>query len=346
MGVEQSVRNTPPKEATTIASLVRAVAQALEARGIDSRPIFAEAGLECPAVIDPYSRVPDSQFNKLIAAAVKATGDPAFGLDAVAFLRPAYLHALGFALFASQSLKEFFERLARYMPLVSDTAQHALEETPDGYRFVLYIRGSLSAERLDGWLGFLIETCRELYRPDLRPLRVELTRPQPSHRAERFHAFFRAPVLFSAAINALYFDRQDLEAPLFGANPELARHNEEIVAEHLERLGLMDTVTRVQACLIELLKEGTCNKERIAERLGMSPRTLHDKLAEQGVSFQSLLDDLRCQMACEYLTRARFSIKEITFMLGYTDTGNFSRAFKRWTGQSPRDYRMNQGKHL
>jgi AraC-like DNA-binding protein len=344
MSAEQRSRNTArTSEATTIASLVRAVVQALEARGIDSRRLLAEAGLECPTTIDPYSRVPDSKFNKLVVDAVAATGDPAFGLEAVAFMRPAYLHALGFALFASNSLQDFFQRLARYMLLVSNSAQHALEQTPEGYRFVLQVQGRLAAERIDAWFGFLVEICRELYRPDFRPRRLEFTRPEPRQRVERFLEFFQAPITFSAAMDALYFDRRDMVAPLFGANPELARQNERVVVEHLERLGRLDTVTRVQACLIELLKTGEYGKEKVAERLGMSLRTLHDKLAGQGMSFQHLLDDLRCQMASEYLLQEGLCIKEITFLLGYTDTGNFSRAFKRWTGQSPREYRLNQG---
>ena len=192
MSVGQSATGPPRREATTIASLVQAVTQVLEARGLDSRRLLAEIGLEWPATIDPFSRVPDSQFNKLMTEAARLTGDPAIGLEAVAFFRPTYLHALGFALFASKSSRDFFERLARYLPLVSESAQHALEPTPNGYRFILQVRGCVAAERIDGWLGFMVETCRELYRPDFRPLRVELMRPEPSRRADRFHEFFQA----------------------------------------------------------------------------------------------------------------------------------------------------------
>ncbi len=217
MSVEQSATGPPRREATTIASLVQEVTQVLEARGLDSRRLLAEIGLEWPATSDPYSWVPDSKFNKLMTEAARLTGDPAIGLEAVAFLRPAYLHALGFALFASKSLRDFFERLARYLPLVIESAQHTLEPTPNGYRFILQVRGCVAAERIDGWLGFLVETCRELYRPDFRPLRVELMRPEPSRRADRFHEFFRAPVIFSAPIDALYFDRRKRKTLIRGS---------------------------------------------------------------------------------------------------------------------------------
>jgi AraC-like DNA-binding protein len=97
----------------------------------------------------------------------------------------------------------------------------------------------------------------------------------------------------------------------------------------------------VKQKIIEYLPDGDCSRDRVASALCMSPTTLQLKLSQRGTNFQQLLDDTRKELACSYLSQAARSVTEITFLLGFSDTSNFTRAFKRWTGVSPTDYRQH-----
>ena len=118
----------------------------------------------------------------------------------------------------------------------------------------------------------------------------------------------------------------------------VAELNDRVVAEFLADMDQADLPTTVRMKMIELLPSGECDRERIASLLNMTVRTMHNKLDSAGTSYQQLLDDTREELAREYMQKKQLSVSEIAYMLGYTDLSSFSRAFKRWTGQSPRAY--------
>jgi AraC-like DNA-binding protein len=111
------------------------------------------------------------------------------------------------------------------------------------------------------------------------------------------------------------------------------------VINYLARLDRTDVVTRVTKKIIEMLPDGECSRDKVSRALGMSPSMLHLKLSQHGTNFQQLLDDTRKELAWSYVQQPTRSVTEITFLLGFTDTSNFTRAFKRWTGMSPTDFR-------
>ena len=110
----------------------------------------------------------------------------------------------------------------------------------------------------------------------------------------------------------------------------------DILEQELDRA---DVVANARARLVELLPSVECRKSRVAAALSMSTSTLHQRLIERGTSFHALLNDLRRELACSYLQQSGVSVTEITFLLGFTDVSNFTRAFKRWTGMSPTRFR-------
>jgi len=126
---------------------------------------------------------------------------------------------------------------------------------------------------------------------------------------------------------------------LSGASPELAQYNDRIARDYLARLNKADVVGRVRVEIIERLSSGDCNRRKVASEVGMSEETLHHKLVQCNTSFQKLLDEIRKELALGYLADRAISVTEITFLLGFSDVSNFTRAFKRWTGTSPTLYR-------
>jgi AraC-like DNA-binding protein len=325
----------------TMLSWTNAIAQALEARGVSSRPLFEVADIPYPSTVDPADRIESKKISTLFRLAVNETNDPAFGLTMVPYLHVANFQALGYALFSCSTLHEFCLRLVRFFKLISEGTQHHLEEEEGAFKLTLEILSpAICDEVVEAWMGTIVQFCRSIYRPDFSPLRVELMRPSPSSGAEKYGLFFNAPVAFAADNNALYFDRDDMFVALPTASTELARRNDEVLIQHLARLDKGDIVRQIEANIVELLPTGECSRDKIASRLHMSPRSLLNKLEQKNTSYKEILENLRSTLAQQYIEQRDMPITEITFLLGFSDTSSFSRAFRRWTGKSPSEFRV------
>jgi AraC-like DNA-binding protein len=327
-------------EPRTILSVANAIARALEAQGVDSKELFKQADIPYQATSDNSYYISSRKISTLFKLAVEATGDPSFGLKIVYYVHPTTFHALGYSLYASDTLFEFCQRLERFFRLLSDEAKHHLSEEEDGYRLGMEILNpEVCLESIDGWLGCIVHFCRNIYRPDFSPQRIEMTRPSPKSDIAAFEKFYQCPIIFGADENAIFFSKEDIHMQLPSANAELARINDEVVLEHLARFDKHDITRQVEAKVIKLLPTGECSKEKIASLLNVGPRSLQNKLEQQGTSYQEILERLRSSLACQYIKQQEKSICEITYLLGFSDTSNFSRAFRRWTGVSPTKYR-------
>ena len=143
---------------------------------------------------------------------------------------------------------------------------------------------------------------------------------------------------FDAPHTSLIFRADALDVPLPGASRELAEQNERLVVGYLAKLDRSDIQSRVRAILLHHLPSGRLTKEDVARRMYMSPRTLQVKLLKSSTTFQDVVNETRRALACGYIENSAMSITEIAYLLGFSDTSNFSRAFRRWTGHSPSAY--------
>lgn len=330
-----------PHTATALTSWARAIRKALEAGGYDPKPLFIKAGLDIAAMDDPNARYPVAATARLWAEVVQTTGDPAFGLVVARHVTPTSFHALGYSLVASATLRQAFERLLRYFRVVSDAAELELAAVDAEYHFRLRtgLTGPQPApEAIDAFALVILRMCRGLYRREYAPRRVALRRPAPADPTPYARAF-RAPLTFGAEHNVLVFDRASFEQPLEGANAELARHNDEIAARYLAQIARNDITNRVHATLVELLSLGEPTQEKVAAALHMSLRNLQRRLAAENTSYRDILNDTRRELALSYMRNRQYTVSEITYLLGFADTSSFTRAFRRWTGQSPSHYR-------
>jgi AraC-like DNA-binding protein len=331
---------TSQQEPRTIVGWTNAIAMALEMQGQNSALLFKEADIPYYSTSDPSCRIEAHKVFHLMKLAVKASNNPSFGLQIARNFQPANFHALGFSLYSSSSLHDFCKRLVRYSRLLSENLKHNLHEDENHYRLEIdLINPNASIESLDGWIGAVVQICRSIYRPDFAPIKVQLQRKIPSSHAEDFEQFFRTTVVFSAATNTIFFTKPDMLAHLPSGNADLARRNDEVVIEYLARLDKEDIVRQVEDKILKLLPTGDCNKDRIASLLYISRRKLHNKLELKNTSYQEILKNLRSSLAKQYIEQRNISFIEIAFLLGFTDTSNFARAFRRWTGMSPTQYR-------
>jgi AraC-like DNA-binding protein len=334
--------NEDAQQRTTIGSYGLAIAKALESCGVDSARIFRAAGVPTDLSNDPMSRLSVATLTRLYRTCVDVTNNPYFGLTVARFVHISNLHALGYALAASATLMDFCRRLERYFRLVSQSAKVSVTEAGDNVILRFDYLAEISGETEDAFFSFLVLTMRLLYKRGFNPVRVEFHRPMPREGAEPYEALMHAPVSFSQTDGVLVFEKADLMQPLDGSCPELAQVNDNIVVSYLARLDKSDVITGVTQKIIEFLPDGDCGRDKVANALCMSPTTLQSKLSQRGTNFQQLLDDTRKELARSYLQQPARSVTEITFLLGFTDTSNFTRAFKRWTGVSPTDFRHQQ----
>ena len=323
-----------------IASWAVAVAEALDARDVDSKALFAEADIDLAAARDPSARFDAARMSHVYELAEEATGDPAFGLSIAQYVHPTSLHALGYSLYASRTMESFCRRIVRYFRFVTTNAVTHVEETAADYRLILMPTSGLSIYiPQDAWLATIMRFSRQIYRPNFAPLRVSLRRPKPASNVEKFSAYFRAPVEFGGEENVLVFDRADMCVQLPAANAELARQNDHVVMSLLARMDRQDIVAQVRASFVDLLPSGDCNKEKVARRLNMSERTLQGRLSERDTSYRILLNETRRELAEQYISQGLRSVSEVAYLLGFSDYSSFSRAFRTWTSSSPSVFR-------
>jgi AraC-like DNA-binding protein len=337
--VQQS-RSGPALAPSVLGTWALTVVRALEARGFDGRALAVRAGIDTATLDEPNSRHPIAATTRLWRLAVEMTGDPCFGLWASRFVTQTTFHALGFAVFASGTLRDAFERFVRYGHLVSDAAEIQLRRVGENEQFRLVLpngEGRPTDESIDAILSLIARTARMLSGETVTPIAVRLERPEPSP-SEAFGKVFRAPVYFGQSENVLEFAAGNLNERLPMGNIELARHNDDIVARQLDRIERERVSSRLRRWAIDQLSAGEPSEEAAARALGMSLRNLQRRLHEEGTTYREALNRIRQELARAYLEEGRSSMTEIAFLLGFADTGSFSRAFRRWTGQSPRGY--------
>ena len=337
--------NNNAETQTTLASWALAIERALQKEGADNAAIFAAAGIDKEHLRQPEARIPVTTMWRLWREAVAATGNEAIGIRVAETIFPTHLNALMFALQASSTLQDCIERMVRYARVVSTIGMISIEYGEQ--QVAIRMHSSEQPERpfqpVDALMAVVVKVIRDILEPDDYDCiqSIHLSRPEPDDRL-LFDQFFACPILFSSENNKIILDAAAIESPLPSANSELARVNDQILNEYLQRMNNETTSLRVRKEIMRLLGTEHLNQEYIASSLNMSARNLHRKLADESNSFKELLDSIRHELALGYLEVSNMSIGELTFTLGFVDQSSFSRAFKRWTGMTPSQYRKTR----
>jgi AraC-like DNA-binding protein len=158
---------------------------------------------------------------------------------------------------------------------------------------------------------------------------------------EQYIDLFQAPIFWSKGENALYFDARALEQPVPAGNEELARETDRIAERYLATLDPERVQDRVRKALLTLLPSGEVDQEAVAKTLHRSVSSLQRQLTAEGASYRQILEDTRVSLAQQFVREKRYSLGQIAYLLGFSDQANFSRAFKRWTGNTPTEFRAS-----
>jgi AraC-like DNA-binding protein len=329
-------------EPSTLAMTVTALERTLrEDFHIDPEPVFREAGIERVRENSPHARYPLSAMKRLWAAAVTATGDPAIGLRIGWHVTPADYYALGFSWLASSTLLDALRRVQRYLRVVS-TASIDLEirELDDCYAISARFPDDARApprEGIDYGLTSLLKLCDLVTKARVRPIRVDLTCPNTVY-PQAYRQHLGNNIRFGCEVGTVYFEKALLDGTLPGGTPDVAKATDKIAEQYLEALDPHQVASQVRRLLVALLPSGKADQDLVAGRLHRSTSTLQRQLQAEGTSYRDILDDTRKSLAEEYLRQRKLSHSQIAYLLGFSDQSNFSRAFKRWTSSSPREF--------
>jgi AraC-like DNA-binding protein len=319
-------------------------------RGADRSMLLEAAGLEAAQLEDHDARVPFSSYVALMRAGKSLSGDPALALHFGENVDIADVSIVGLLGQAAETMADALAQLNRYVRLVVEAGR------PDGRdRFELQ-RGEdglwlhdtrpfadLFPELTESAFAQLVSSTRKVVGWPFVTA-VHVTHPDPGYAAE-YERVLGAPVTFQAGRNAMRltdaWETQRvalLPRYVFGVLSERAD-------ELLESLGSSGTTrSLVEGLLMPVLHTGEASMDATAARLGLSRQTLFRRLKAEGTTFEKVLDDLRRRMAIDYLAAGKVSVNEAAYLLGFSEPAAFSRAFKRWTGSSPRAARQGRGR--
>jgi AraC-like DNA-binding protein len=279
----------------------------------------------------------------LLTTAAELTNDPYLGLRLGQQVGIASYSTFGFALMSCANLRESIDLLLRYGKVFFKP--HWESENYNGGLLLWHnlTQGTLAQQRLIAELSFsqLSTIGNSLYRSRLEGAELQLKYPEPSDIAH-YQSFFDTKVVFGAERNQLFLPEHILDTPVKTAN----------VSDHVvfhqqceEMLRSLTTGEKITTEVRRLLLQSAgdfLGISQIAKHLNMSERTLRRKLKTESVSFRTLFEEVRDLLATEYLTKTDLTVAHIAHLLSYSETVNFRRAFVRWNGITPSEYRQRQ----
>ena len=329
---------------TTVANAsTRALLQFCERRAVDANRLLASAGVSRRLVADPSARLDSEQMFAVWGAAQKEIRDEVIGLRVASLVPFGAYKALDYLLTTSPSLGEAIEKSARYFHLANGGADLRLRRTQGGRACLEMHNASAPREHLRRSVEYTFAVLLNRFRlatgVRLRPVEVHFTFGQPP-AVNDYHRVFQSPVRFGRPVNQLVFDESALGLAHPGSDAQLCELLEQHAQRQLRRLPCAeDFAAEVRGVLGATLRRGDARVSAVARELAMSGRSLQRRLNAEGSSFREELDRVRSEQAARLLSEDGADVREVAFLLGFSEPSAFHRAFKRWTGTTPAAYR-------
>ncbi|MEL0028149.1 MAG: AraC family transcriptional regulator ligand-binding domain-containing protein [Perlucidibaca sp.] len=312
--------------------------------GIGEDRLLQPFGLDRQTLTSPTLRVPLETVNEIYRQALQLTGEPALPFYVGMQMKLSSHGFIGFAAMTADNVAQALELAERFISL--RIMGFSLRLTRDGDTAHLYLETDLDMQPLrDGIVAGLmigLGQMAQVITGETLFGTADIDIPENPRFAQISH-MLPAQIHFNRPANRISFDASYLDLPLIMADNASMQLAVEQCERELNALGLSNRFVRQVRDLIRPGEGGFRNVEEVAEALHMSERTLKRQLAQEGTTFSDILEDIRRQMAIRRLDAGELSIERIAEELGYSDVANFNRAFKRWTGTTPGQYRRVGG---
>ncbi len=330
---------------TASGTLTRLACERVRARGVALDPLLRQANLTLSQIEDASIRIKVRDQIKFLNLAAAALDDDLLGFHLALEPDLRQIGLLYYVLTSSETMLEAFRRAARYTSIVNDgIVQTGIEGGHFGMamRYVGVSR-HLDTHQIEFWMTVLMRVCRKLSGLRLFPSRVRFAHHRKTNTAE-LAELFGDSLEFGSSVDEAIFPATVGQLPVATADPYLNRilltYCDEALASHPS--SATSFRSSVENAVVPLLPHGKARADEIARRLGTSGRTFARRLSSEGLTFSELLESLRHDLARRYLAEGELSVSQIAWLLGYQEVGAFSRAFKRWSGETPREMRTKR----
>ncbi len=339
----QAASKAPVREATMRCASLVGLDALLQRRGVGLSQVCARVGVDAAQLSQPEGRLPVHRFVALLEEAARASGDDSIGLRLGFSHGPDSFGPLGDAITQAPDIAGAIANVARYFHVHQEGA--VLELRIEGRNAVITycIRDAgILDYRQDAELSIakmmtftrIVTGCR-----NWTPSAVYFEHPEPRDSSEH-RRIFGAPVYFSQPYNALVAPREILAMRVNGADcGDLAQLHSLAAARAAESAPGDDLLAGVRQHILRGLRAGGVSIEKVAATMDLSERTLQRRLGECGATFNELVERMRFELSQRYLRQDHLSLTEIGYLLGYSELSAFSRAFRRWAGVSPIEFR-------
>ncbi|MDO3721725.1 AraC family transcriptional regulator [Marinobacter sp. chi1] len=326
------------------ASSTLALVHYLERQGVlDAAKVETILGRSIQDLSAPDLRIPAEDHYRLWEYAEQVTGDPGVGLHAGQLVDPERMGLVGHVFFNCDTLGEAVTQYVRLHRLINESVTLSFEQTgneailtwqpdwPDHY----------CRQDMDRTLASALCRTRHFIHPTITAQWVELAHPKPSY-ADEYEALLGGPVSFDCPTTQLAFSSEHLSHPIPRRNPYVYSAVLKQVNGLLARLGSRRSFGRkIRRLISKQMSTDKIDADTLAKKCHMSRQTLYRRLKREGLSFHELVEQVRQDKAMRYVAGNHYALGEIAFLLGFSELSAFSRAFKRWTGQSPASYRAS-----
>ncbi|MFZ5757155.1 MAG: AraC family transcriptional regulator [Pseudomonadota bacterium] len=325
--------------------VLRMIYQAMRSAGVDAEAVLNRLGMAANQLDDTSLRTPHAGHNLFWRAVEDVTGNANGGLLLGEHIPVFRGQVLEYLFLSSPTFGDGLKRAQKYQRLLSDAVDSRLELTPAScYLSFGSIDGSGSTvprHTVECVAIGLVRFFQHITEGAFVPERISFRHTHGAPMAE-YQRVFGCPVELGAEENRVWFDRLVLAKPSLHAEPELLRLHEQVASERVAELERRDLVAEVKRIIGESLEDGEVSLEHVAARLGIKPRALRTRLAEADTSFNQVLADFRCRLAKRLLARTDETIDQIVYLTGFSEPSTFYRAFKRWVGETPVEYRKRK----
>jgi len=335
------------------AGFARGLFEFAVSRGADAPELLRRAGLTEAMLGNQDARVPMMSYVALMKQGIALAGDPALALHYGEAVNIARVSIVGHIGRGAETMAEALTELNRYVRLIVEADRGAGAPDrfsivwEDGKRWLVDTRQNPNTfpELTESAFSQLICHTREFGHPASRPMvmEVHVTHARPGHW-EAYEQVWRAPVVFGAARNAMLMDPEWEQYRVQRTDPYVTGVLREKADRMMAELDAVQTAAgRVRVVLERLVGTPEAGIEAVVRDMGVSRQTLYRRLKAEGVTFEDVLDDVRRRRALQYLDEDGLSASEAGYRVGFADPSSFSRAFKRWTGVSPREWKGRGG---
>jgi AraC-like DNA-binding protein len=313
----------------------------LDSLKVDIDAFLRSLSVDPAAVRSPDARIPLDTYLLIQDEAARFINDPYFGLHMGEFAEAGSWSILGYVMMNCQTLGEAFEKSGRYSRIIGNLIEARAEMNINKIKAIFFTpphAPEMTRHCFDATFSSSVRMMRSLTGVHLNPREVTFIYPEPASKAE-YERIFCCPVRFGQKENTITLDFATITTPIKMANPDLLEHFEKYAQDFLAEIERTEEYSRaVTKIILSRLDDEALSIEKVAKEMAVSVRTLQNRLDAEGVIFSDLLKDIRQRLAQKYL-RENYSVEQITYLLGFSEPSVFRKAFKKWSGVTPREFR-------